>query len=1328
MNKSYPVRSMSSKALFFSHSSALAGAELSMLELVKELTSDYETICTVILPSYGPLEKLLQQAGAATLIAPINRWCAGAEPPDKTKIGQLYSQSLGWLNENLHILSQINPDVVLTNTLVIPWGALAASLLKRPHIWMVNEFGELDHGLKFFLPFPQILSFIDESSDKIVTCSKVIQKELFPHLDSNKIKTIYYNIDIPDKRSIAEVPKDSYFLTPDACHLIISGFVMKSKGQEDAVHAVIELIKNRKRKVELVIAGNAQPDYQNYLEKIINTEDVSDFIHIIPFQENVISIVNSADIVLVCSRMEGFGRVTLEAMLMEKAVVAANTGGTKEMIFDGETGLLYTPGDYTGLADQIEKLLDDPSERLNLAHNAYRFARKNFTKEKFGGEYHKILMDLKNGEYQNKEEMSWFLTNQYQILLEQTEAGVQALTAQLADKEQAVQALTAQLAETINSKAWKIALLFRRIRVLIAPPNSRRASVLRGVINVFVFRLIRVNPNRNPEADLALIQSSGLFAETWYLSNNPDVAQAKADPLLHYLNYGGFEGRDPGPNFSSGWYLNTYVDARAAGISPLVHYLKYGKNEGRSPFPNQAINTNLQNRVSRDSKSLQFLPMVRRYLLQHSHFFPFVRTIVLNAMRVKISKYLVHNQDNVDGAPSSREGSPALVRPQTHEDNLMEYETLSRKTQEIVQQQMKEVSVKAPRLISFGEDHLTLMQAAKPIKFPTSLTPKVSVVIPVHNKANLLLECMISLQNDIAFKNFEICVVDDFSDGENREIIESIRGIKLVRNQERRGFGSSCNIGAQASKGEFLVFLNDDVQVTGGAINSLLHTFETRSDVGAVGPKVLYPSGFLQEAGCVINPDGTVALIGHGDDPTLPRYNYLREVDQVSGVCLMIKKDQFNAVGGFEEAYAIAYYEDVDLGFKLREKGLKVFYNPESVIVHHLSATTSGLYGQKIKLDLVARNRQKLLERWQLKIDELNQIRLIAFYSPQFHPIPENDLWWGRGFTEWANVVRARSCFHGHYQPHLPADLGFYDLRDAEIMEQQAKLAERYGIYGFCYHYYWFNGKRLFEMPLERMLKTGRPDFPFCLCWANENWPRRWDGGEKDILIAQKYSDKDDLSVIRDLIRYFKHPNYIRVDGKPMFLVHQVNVFPDFKRTARIWRDECRRQGIGEIYLVMAVTFELAFRQYDPKEFGVDAAVEFPPHGKFESIRPANKASGFRGRVMDYKNMALHFMTKNFPDFFYYKTVMPSWDNTARRKNNAGVFAKSSPGAYQAWLEEAIRRTHEQYAGDHRMVFINAWNEWAEGNHLEPDQRYGHGFLEATKNALEYRLIRSGLL
>ena len=352
-------------------------------------------------------------------------------------------------------------------------------------------------------------------------------------------------------------------------------------------------------------------------------------------------------------------------------------------------------------------------------------------------------------------------------------------------------------------------------------------------------------------------------------------------------------------------------------------------------------------------------------------------------------------------------------------------------------------------------------------------------------------------------------------------------------------------------------------------------------------------------------------------------------------------------------------------------------------------------------------------------------VKLIAFYLPQFHPIPENDEWWGKGFTEWTNVTKAKPNYEGHYQPRLPADLGFYDLRVAEVMEQQAELARRYGIHGFCYHYYWFGGKRLLEMPIERLLETGKPDFPFCLSWANENWTRRWDGREHDILIAQQHSDADNREVICDLIRYFKHPNYIHINGKPLLMIYRVNLFPDIRRTVECWREACRQEGIGEIYLAMVGSFEHGHGAgcVDPALYGMEAIVEYPPHdvGVVPLETPGRLLNpDYTGRTLDYTEVARIYQETGIPDHITkFRCLIPDWDNTARQQNRPLIMHNAGPEVYQAWLQTIIVQTQKRYSGDERLVFINAWNEWAEGAYLEPDRKYGFAYLAATRAALE---------
>jgi lipopolysaccharide biosynthesis protein len=353
--------------------------------------------------------------------------------------------------------------------------------------------------------------------------------------------------------------------------------------------------------------------------------------------------------------------------------------------------------------------------------------------------------------------------------------------------------------------------------------------------------------------------------------------------------------------------------------------------------------------------------------------------------------------------------------------------------------------------------------------------------------------------------------------------------------------------------------------------------------------------------------------------------------------------------------------------------------------------------------------------------------RMIAFYLPQFHPIPENDKWWGRGFTEWANVSRAQPLFSNHYQPHIPADLGFYDLRLAESRIAQAELAAQFGIEGFCYWHYWFKGRRLLERPFNEVLSTGQPKLPFCLAWANETWSRRWLGEEKDILMAQEYSPEDDVNHTHWLATAFSDPRYIRVNGRPLFLIYRPLHLPNPKQTTETMREVCIKHGLTEPYLVGV---NAHCPDADARTAGFDGTLNFEPQlgylPDFMSDKMTlsklvrNVSAGIRSprlKIYDY-SAARRLMLRWKKSFPTYPCIFVGWDNTPRRGRNGIIVINSTPERFGSGLKEIVQSVLDKPQED-RLIFINAWNEWAEGNHLEPDFKHGLAYLEAIRKACE---------
>lgn len=346
-------------------------------------------------------------------------------------------------------------------------------------------------------------------------------------------------------------------------------------------------------------------------------------------------------------------------------------------------------------------------------------------------------------------------------------------------------------------------------------------------------------------------------------------------------------------------------------------------------------------------------------------------------------------------------------------------------------------------------------------------------------------------------------------------------------------------------------------------------------------------------------------------------------------------------------------------------------------------------------------------------------LKAIAYYLPQFHAIRENDEWWGKGFTEWTNVTKALPRYVGHKQPKLPADLGFYNLAEAETLRRQAELIKRSGVYGLCIHDYWFDGRKVLETPLRLLLDTPDIDIRFCLNWANENWTRHWDGTENDVLLEQRYESANPTAYAHSILPAVRDKRYIRIDGRPLIMVYRVDIIPNAARTFDSWREMFVREGEQNPYLVMAQSFW----NTDPRPYGMDAAAGFPPHNvPVFDINDRNHLSlldrGFEGHTRSYAHLREQTLAKKPTDYRLFPGVCPGWDNEARRPRRGVSFYNSGPGAFQDWLWDAAAYAMKAPEAE-RMVFINAWNEWAEGAVIEPDRHYGFANLAAVRAVID---------
>ena len=783
---------------FFSHSAELYGAERILLELVKELIEDYGVICTVVLPRSGPLKEKLEKAGAATCIIDYSWWYDQKILPDE-QITELCINSASNLLYNLRqTLSIINPDIIITNTMSVPWGAIAASFLRKPHIWFVQEFGEADHGLKTFLPFNTTLEIIKNLSAIILTPSKAVKRMLFPNLTRKKALTVYHYINIPP--TIIYQDKNKYFARKNSTKLIISATIQEGKGQKDAILAIKELVRKDKD-VELIIMGYGNNQYADYLKGMVSREKLRERIKFIGFKENPYPIMKQADIGLVCSKKESFGCVTTEWMLLKKPVIGTNSGGTPEQVKEGFNGLLYEPGDYSQLADKIEYLMNQPDKARQFGENGYKFAKKTFTKDKFGGRIYKLLLGLKHK---------------------------------------------------------------------TAPKTSLSGLHLEGPS--FLDAFLAAANNKDPKiTDLITELGNSLKIRNSQIREKDSQIQEK--------------------------------DSQIQEKDSQIHNLEFQLQETQ-----QSILMQLASRYHKIMEKL--LPSDTRRRHYYELGLTSIRIILNEGWRSFFRKaryWLIYR--------------PAVLKQPRDPIEL----TITAAEPKVSPKPIKGVP---------NPEKITSLDEIEELVFKPATNPLVSVIILTHNQWRYTYICLKSILENTAGNNYEIILADNCSTDLTSAMLKKVKGIKVIKNKENLGFVKGCNRAAAFANGKYILFLNNDTYVTKGWLTTMLEIIKKDDKIGLVGPNLIAPNGKLQENGWIIRPNGVAEPIGIGQNPDDYEYNYLKEVDCVTGACLLIKKEVFFQAGLFDEIYAPGCYEEFDLAFTVRKKGYKVVLQPKAKIVH----------------------------------------------------------------------------------------------------------------------------------------------------------------------------------------------------------------------------------------------------------------------------------------------------------------------------------------------------------------------------------------------------------
>jgi len=922
---------------FFSPSAQLGGAERSLLELTTELTRYHGAVCSVVLPGDGPLKQRLELTGVSTLIVPYDWWCDISKPPIE-EISHRFGDSYNSLiNKFKHQLDKVNPDVVVTNTIVIPWGALLASLLGKPHVWFIREFGELDHGLEFFLPFQSILDVVRNSSNLVFTNSNAVKNELFRDSSDTNVMVIRTHV---DETPVASHEDDEvYFTRRTEANLIITGFINQNMGQWDAILAVKELVQ-RGRDVELIIMGGGDPAYLERLRAAVRDWCLESYIKFMGFRPDPYIVVNQADIILVCSRSEGFGRVTLEAMLLRKPVIGTASGGTPELVKEGFNGFLYEPGNHVQLADKIEYLIEHREKMKELGENGYKLAKEDFTRDAYAGELFQLLMNLKNKPNPATNTFSQFVS-------QATLAGLSALRRTMEDKDSQI----GGLANALQARDGQIAQLTNALQARDGQIQQMQQGITMQLLARYqrvVEKLLRSGSRRRHYYELWLAGFRIILNEGWQSFWRK----------FRSWGLGRMSERDGYGQNRRIEYARKYIRGIGIEIGPLHRRLELPPNVvvryvgrlswriigvlSRITKGYKVISPGIMDNVTKlekmNDESYDFC--ICNHLLEH---IDNPIEAITNWLRVLKPGGILYIAvpDASNPLDTGQEITTTEHLVQDHQADIPSY------VQSIGLDSLDmRVIDSAGNKINGIEEYIYIIEKANyvpkivemlektPQIMDTNAKYLVDVVVPIYNAYEDFEKCLYSLfkYQDI----YRIVLIDDCStDKRVKELLHTLKKhecerFRVIENEENVGFVRTVNKGMKMSKSD-IILLNTDTIVTKGWAEKMRACAHSSSSIATVNPfsnncvVCTIPGGI---------PEG-FTIDSFAECVEIASFKQYPELVTAYGFCMYIKRDAIDKLGYFdEESFGKGYGEEADFCLRAIQKGYRNVLCDNTLVFH----------------------------------------------------------------------------------------------------------------------------------------------------------------------------------------------------------------------------------------------------------------------------------------------------------------------------------------------------------------------------------------------------------